>query len=44
MKHYTAIKNIIQSFQMIANLDTSLIKLFLLGIVLNASFQEQDSP
>lgn len=29
---------------MIANLDTSLVKSFLLGIVLNASFQEQDSP
>lgn len=29
---------------MIANLDISLIKLFLLGVVLNASFQEQGSP
>lgn len=44
MKHYTAIKNIIQSFKMIANLDSSLVKSFFLAIVLNASFQEQDSP
>lgn len=29
---------------MIANLDTSLVKSFLLGIVLNASFEEQGSP
>lgn len=44
MKHYAAIKNIIQSFKMIANLDSSLVKSFFLAIVLNASFQEQDSP
>lgn len=29
---------------MVANLDTSLVTSFLLGIVVNASFQEQDSP